>query len=165
VQLNAFLDLAKCLPAGRQENLVIVGSYEKSKHFLEYANFCKKTKPKNVKIKSWVADKELKKLYAGCKGLLATSIDEDFGMSVVEAMASGKPVIAANEGGYKETIVNKKTGLLIDEINHKKLAEVIQKTSQKLNKNPLLFKQKCQKRAKQFDTEIFIKKIKKILTS
>ena len=32
--------------------------------------------------------------------------DEDFGMTVVEAMASGKPVIAPNEGGYRESLIN-----------------------------------------------------------
>jgi glycosyltransferase involved in cell wall biosynthesis len=32
-------------------------------------------------------------------------VDEDFGMSPVESMASGVPVIGANEGGLKETII------------------------------------------------------------
>jgi len=97
LQLNAFSNLP-------DEKLIIVGSYEKSKHFQDYANYCQKIKPKNVEIKNWVSQPELVELYAGCKGFLATTNNEDFGMNVVEAMASGKPVIASNEGGYKETI-------------------------------------------------------------
>jgi len=110
MQIKAFKKLPK-------EKLIIVGSYEKSRHFQQYVNYIKEIKPKNVEILSWVNQKKLIELYANCKGLITTAIDEDFGMTPVEAMASGKPVIAANEGGYKETIINNKTGILIDDIN------------------------------------------------
>jgi len=59
-------------------------------------------------------------------------MDEDFGMTPVEAMASGKPVIAADEGGYKETIINGKTGILIHNIDEDKLAEAVEKMSKEL---------------------------------
>ena len=143
------------------EKLIIVGSYEQSQHFLQYANYCKKIKPNNVEIKSWVSQQELIDLYANCKGFIATAIDEDFGMTPVEAMASGKPVIAANEGGYKETVINGKTGILIDNIDESKLADAIKKLGEEIDKDPLKFKKDCQEQAKKFDTEIFIEKIKK----
>ncbi len=154
MQLNAFSNLP-------EEKLIIVGSYEQSKHFLDYANYCKKIKPKNVEIKSWVSQDELVNLYANCKGFITTSKDEDFGMNVVEAMASGKAVVAPNEGGYKETIINGKTGILIDDIDENKLAEAIEKLGKQIDENPLLFKNTCQNQAKNFDTKIFIEKIKK----
>jgi len=154
MQINAFKKLPK-------EKLIIVGSYEKSRHFLTYANYIKKNKPKNVKIISWVDDKQLKDLYANCKGLITTAKDEDFGMTPVEAMASGKPVIAPNEGGYKETITPK-TGVLIDNINTNKLIEIIKKISKKLKIKNIQekYKKSCLQQAKQFDTKIFIRKIK-----
>jgi len=142
------------------EKLIIVGSYEQSRNFLKYTDYIKKIKPKNVEILSWVDNKKLIELYANCKGLIATAMDEDFGMSPVEAMASGKPVIACNEGGYKETIINGKTGSLIEDINEEKLVEAIKKMSKELEKNPKKYKSACQKQAKKFDTRVFIKKIK-----
>ncbi len=149
----------------KNEELIIVGSYEKAKHFQEYANYIKKIKPKNVTLLSWVDSKKIKDLFASCKGFIATAINEDCGMSVIEAMASGKPVIAGNEGGYKETIINGKTGVLIDNINADKLAEEIKKMSRELKnkKNQEKYKVACQKQAKKFDTSIFIKKIKKAI--
>ncbi len=154
IQMKAFSKLPT-------EKLIIVGSYEQSRHFKAYANYIKKIKPKNVEIKSWIAYKELIELYANCKGFITTVNDEDFGMTPIEAMASGKPVIAGNEGGYKETIINNKTGILIDNIDSDKLAKSIKKISKELKSNPEKYKNSCIKRAKQFDTKEFIKKIKK----
>ena len=78
-------------------------------------------------------------------------------MNVVEAMASGKPVIAPNEGGYKETIIDGKTGILIENINEDKIIGAIKK----IGGNTEKFKNDCQKQAEKFDTKIFIEKIKK----
>jgi len=149
MQLKAFEKLP-------DEKLIIVGSYEKSGHFQAYANYCKKIKPKNVEIISWVDDKQLVELYANCKGFITTSKEEDFGMTPVEAMASGKPVIAPNEGGYEETIIDGVTGKLIDNINVDKLVDAIKE----IGRNPKKYKNACLKQAKKFDTNIFIKKIK-----
>jgi len=155
MQLKAFSKLPN-------EKLIIVGSYEKSGHFQDYVNYIKKIKPKNVEIKSWANFKDLLDLYAGCKGFITTAMDEDFGMTPVEAMSSGKPVIAGNEGGYKETVINGKTGILIDKINTEKLAEAIKKLSKELKSKKVQerYKKACQTRAKKFDTKEFIKKIK-----
>ncbi len=156
LQLKAFSKLPS-------EKLIIVGSYENSEHFQKYANYCKKIKPENVKILSWINEKELIELYANCKGFIATSLDEDYGMNVVEAMASGKPVIASNEGGFKETLINNKTGILIQDIDENKLIKSIKKMSKEIDKNETKYKKACQKQAKKFDTKIFIKKMKEYI--
>jgi glycosyltransferase involved in cell wall biosynthesis len=156
MQIEAFRKLPK-------EKLIIVGSYEKSRHFLKYANRCLKNKPENVEILSWVSDEELIDLYSSCKGFITTSKDEDFGMSIIEAMACGKPVIAPKEGGYKESVLDGKTGFLIDKIDSEKLRKTILKTNSILKKNPGCFKKNSLKRAKDFDTSVFIKKIKEAL--
>lgn len=156
MQIKAFEDLPG-------DKLIIIGSYEQSRHFKKYADYCRKMKPDNVEIKSWVSQQELIDLYANCRGFITTSQDEDFGMNVVEAMASGKPIIAPNEGGYKETVVNGKTGVLIDDINEEKLVREIKRINMELNRNPLKYKAGCQNRAKDFSTDIFIRKIKQLV--
>lgn len=150
LQIEAFRKLPN-------EKLIIVGSYEQSRHFKKYAKYINSIKPNNVEILNWIEDKELINLYSNCKGFIATSKDEDFGLTAVEAMASGKPVIAPNEGGYKEIIINKKTGTLINDINPDKLVSAIKE----LGENPEKYKTACIKQAKKFDVKIFIKKIKK----
>ena len=60
-----------------------------------------------------VNEKNLINLYKQAKIFLLCSINEPFGMVLIEAMACGTPVIAINSGGPKEIIINKKTGFLI----------------------------------------------------
>ncbi len=57
----------------------------------------------NVEFTGRVSDTELRALYAGCRAFLMPG-EEDFGISPVEALASGKPVIALGHGGALETV-------------------------------------------------------------
>ncbi len=60
----------------------------------------------------WVSDEERVKLLQNAKALIVASEDEDFGITSVEAQAAGTPVIAPASGGFLETVVEGKTGLL-----------------------------------------------------
>ena len=68
----------------------------------------------NVEYLGRVDDAQLAALYQGASGFVALARDEDFGMTVVESMAYGTPVLAFNGGGYKETVLPGKTGILIE---------------------------------------------------
>src|ERR1022692_2230522 len=57
----------------------------------------------NIQFLGRVTDEELGDLYARCRALLLPG-EEDFGMTPVEALASGKPVIALGRGGAPETV-------------------------------------------------------------
>lgn len=139
------------------KKLIIVGSYEKGvAQFEAYKDYLLSIKPGNVEILSWVSDEGMKKLYSECTGFIATAHDEDFGMSVVEAMAAGKPVVVGNEGGYKESVVGSVTGILIDNINEDKIIEAVRKIEQ----NPEQYKEACLAQARKFDTGVFVDKIR-----
>ena len=133
------------------------GCYEKARYFINYARYLKRIAPKNVTFLHWIDDDMLKELYASSKGLIATSINEDFGLNAIEAMASGKPVIAPNEGGYKETVLHGITGVLLNEITPKALSSAIGEVQKKI----INCKEESRKQALNYDTKVFIEKIKK----
>lgn len=60
-----------------------------------------------------LSDQQLAKLYSGATATLCLSRKEPFGLVALESMACSTPVIALSEGGYKETVIPGKTGLLI----------------------------------------------------
>lgn len=101
------------------------------------------------------------------RGAIATiyiPIDEDFGMSPVESMACGIPVIGANEWGLKETIIHGKTGKLIEIQDSKlwiqNLKQVIQDTPKEEWEN---MEDTCIARARDFSLEKFQEKLQSFL--
>ncbi|MBD3313152.1 glycosyltransferase, partial [Candidatus Woesearchaeota archaeon] len=96
------------------QRLVIVGDHAEGDHADKYAGRIAKNLPDNIEVRKRISEKELEDLYADCIGLIATAQDEDFGMNVVEAMSAGKPVIATDEGGHRETMIDNITGKLIN---------------------------------------------------
>lgn len=152
VQLEAF----RSLP---DERLIIVGSYEQSRHFVRYAEYIKQHMPPNVEIRHWVSRAELLELYARCKGFITTAKDEDFGLTVVEAMAAGKPVIAPNEGGYRESVIHGETGILLDDVTPRALRHAIESVTTSNSQ----YKAACPARAAQFDTGVFIERFRNML--
>lgn len=57
----------------------------------------------NVEFCGRAADDELRELYAKCRAVLVPG-EEDFGIVAVEALASGKPVIALGKGGVVDSV-------------------------------------------------------------
>lgn len=67
----------------------------------------------NISFTGWLDERALRDLVGNCIATLYIAEDEDFGMSPVESMAAGKPVIGVAEGGLLETVIAGTTGLLI----------------------------------------------------
>ena len=60
-----------------------------------------------------ISDSELPGLYRGASVYLQTSYEEGLGMSVLEAMACGVPVVSTETAGTKETVIDGVTGWLV----------------------------------------------------
>ena len=108
--------------------------------------------PENVTFLGEVEDSRLRDLYATCRGLVATAQDEDFGMTVPEAMASGKAVVAVDEGGYRETVVAGETGWLVPATPAALAEALAAATPPRLG----AMRPRCETRAREFDVGRFV---------
>gem|GEM_PF-627248 len=58
----------------------------------------------NIEVLGWIGEEHLCNLIGRCIATIYIPMDEDFGISPVESMAAGKPVIGVQEGGLLETV-------------------------------------------------------------
>ncbi len=66
----------------------------------------------HILYKGYVADEEREALYAGASVLVLPSLDEGFGLPVLEAMSAGVPVVTSNRGSLPEVVGT--AGVLLD---------------------------------------------------
>lgn len=69
-----------------------------------------------VTIEPWLESKQLNELYNVADALINLTLhhDENFGLTQIEAMSAGLPVVATAWGGLKDTLIEGKTGFLAD---------------------------------------------------
>lgn len=120
---NYFLSFARLSSIKRVDR--IVAAFQKmpeerlvityGKNDPERQNIAKMTEGyTNIEMRESPSDIELRELIRGARATIYVPVDEDFGMSPVESMSCGTPVIGVNDGWLRETIIDGKTGLLID---------------------------------------------------
>ena len=105
---------------------------------------------RNIEFLGRCLDAELRELYARCRAFLMPG-EEDFGITPVEALASGKPVIAFGRGGALET-VPPFGGVLFDHQNAESLAAAVSRFEQL---EPEIQPDRLQKWTLQFSTVEF----------
>jgi glycosyltransferase involved in cell wall biosynthesis len=98
-------------------------------------------------------------LFEKCLAFINPQI-EDFGITPVEAMAAGRPVIAYNRGGALETIIEGVTGTFFHEQTWEALTEALLRFHPE-DYNPATIRQ----HATQFDSSVFKEKINHIVNS
>lgn len=107
----------------------------------------------NIEFLGEVSDEEKFKYLSRAKAFIHPQ-EEDFGISLVEALASGCPVIAYKKGGALETMIDGKTGVFFEEQNWPSLAEAILDFS-KMNFDHEFIKNHAQNFSRErFETEI-----------
>ncbi len=81
---------------------------------------------KNIEFLGQVDDKELARRYREARALIFPQ-EEDFGIVPLEAMASGRPVIAYRGGGAGETVIENETGIFFDTQTPEAIIEAVKK--------------------------------------
>lgn len=84
----------------------------------------KKIAGNNIEFLGYLSDGKTSDFYSRCKALIFPS-EEDFGITPLEAMASGRPVIAYRGGGALETVIEGKTGTFFNEQTPEAISKTI----------------------------------------
>ncbi|MBI2596584.1 glycosyltransferase [Candidatus Daviesbacteria bacterium] len=107
----------------------------------------------------WVSDQDRVELLSNAQALIVASEDEDFGITSIEAQVCGTPVIAPLSGGFLETVIDGKTGLLYGcpgQISVDSLIEVLKRFD---DTNHRIKTEDCRKNAEKFGKVRFKKEI------
>lgn len=117
-------------------------------------NKLKKLAKSNIAFTGFLPRKNVVEKYLSCKAYVQANI-EDFGISMVEALSAGKPVIAYNGGGARE-IVDKECGVLYNELSVDSLTDAVNKFE-----HSYFSRKNCLVQAKKFDKKVWKKIIKR----
>ncbi|MAZ45185.1 MAG: glycosyl transferase family 1 [Gammaproteobacteria bacterium] len=112
----------------------------------------------NISFTGWVDEGKLRELLGRAIATLYLPKDEDFGMSPVESMASGKPVIGVREGGLMETIKDMETGILVK--SDPAVEDIMLAIEWLTFKRALGMRELCEIRAKTFGRDAFFQNMR-----
>ena len=115
----------------------------------------------NIEFLGWVSDTQLQSLIGGAIATLYVPVEEDFGMSPVESMAAGKPVIGVAEGGLRETIVDGATGTLLQP--GFTVDDIIAAVSAMSPHQAMSMRAACEARAELFSEDRFLEAMRALL--
>ncbi len=114
----------------------------------------KKIAQRNIKFLGWIDENKKIELYKNAKAFIFPGV-EDFGITPLEAIAFGTPVIAINKGGVTETVTNE-TGIFFDS----QTKDSLQKAIKQFEKKPFTITNKP-KNFDEFSPDNFKSKFKK----
>jgi len=119
----------------------------------------KKIAGQTISLLGWQSDKSMYDYLQKAKAFIFPA-DEDFGITPVEAMAAGKPVIALRKGGALETIIEGKTGIFFSEATVDSLADAITHFESIADR---IKPSECRVQAENFSLNIFKKNLEEIV--
>lgn len=135
----------------------------------QISNIKHTNKKSNIEYLGEVTDEEKMDLMRNARAYIFASEDEDFGITPVEALSVGTPVIAYKSGGVVESVVDPSTGseqaatgLFFNELTVKSLTHAIKRFN---DFNHIIKKEDCVRQAKKFSKERFKKEIKEFVES
>jgi glycosyltransferase involved in cell wall biosynthesis len=135
-----------------KENIIIkVSAYN-----LDYST---DDKIATIQFTSWI--KEIDEVNAGMDIICLCSLNEGTPVSLIEAQASGKPIVTTRTGGIENIVMENKTALISDNNDLNKFTENVLSLIKEKDKRTL-FSEIAIKKSKDFDYSILIKNIKKL---
>ncbi|MDQ3630419.1 MAG: glycosyltransferase [Actinomycetota bacterium] len=109
--------------------------------------------PPNVSLRSWLPREQLTALYARASGYLHVG-EEDFGISMVEALAAGTPVIGFARGGARDILRDGVDGVLVDRADPAQIRAAVERVaSEPWDRSAL------RARAEEFSRERFLERL------
>jgi len=109
--------------------------------------------PPNVSLHSWLPRGQLRALYARASGYLHVG-EEDFGISMVEALAAGTPVIGLGRGGARDIVREGVDGILIDRADPQQIRTAVERLAgEQWDRNAM------RARAEEFSRERFLERM------
>lgn len=145
------IDLAIHACNALRRRLVIVGEGSEKEYLQSIAG-------DTITFVGRVPDEKLAALFVGAKAMIYPSLEEDFGMAPVEAMAHGVPVIAHRSGGVRESVKEGKTGLFFDEWNATDVVRAIRTFEKKQ-----FSASACRSQAARFSDTLFKRKLRQLI--
>lgn len=114
----------------------------------------RKRLPANVELRSWVPRSELAELYARASGFVHVG-EEDFGITMVEALAAGTPVVTLDAGGARDIVRAGTDGVLIERADVRALQEAVREVTERA-----WDRQALRSRALEFSNERFLEQMR-----
>lgn len=136
---------------GLEQELVVVGG----------GPFCDQLRKRagaNVTFTGYVDDERLRELYRSSIAFVCPSIEE-FGIAMVEAQATGTPVIAPRLGGALEIVWDGVSGILLDRVDPRSIAEAARDVV-----DSHFDRSECRKSAERFGYRVFVSKLERVVS-
>jgi len=146
------IDLAVAACTELKVPLVVIGNGPDHKYLEKIAG-------RNVTFLTSVTDEDIVRHFQTAQAFIFPTNVEDFGVTAVEAMAAGTPVIAYGKGGPLDYVVPGKTGLLFDKQSVQSLAETLSAFNPGSFDNASIMAE-----AQKFSTKAFRKNLESFIT-
>lgn len=135
--------------AAQSERFIYVGRLEKQKNASLLPDIARKTDriidvygdgslkdeiqdtaPDNLNIHGWISRNKLPAKYSSAAAMICPYEREGFGMTVLEGLASGTPVVGLRSGALPELIIDGENGFLVDELDPSRWSQTLEMVSE-----------------------------------